>query len=420
MRRAVLTPRVPSGGSRRFALVAALVVVAASAAVPLLKTFAVNPDQWLVDLAVYREAGRSVLLGRGVYGWLTPAPQLLPFTYPPLAAVLAAPLAFLPFRAVGVLWTIAQLGILAVLITTCFQPLFARFRMYRPLAVGGAVALILWLIPIRDTLRYGQINLLLVAAVLADYLVARPRWRRGILIGLATAVKLTPGVFIVHLLLTGRRREATTAAVTAVTATALAIVIIPGDSITFWTSAVFDSERLGSNAYVANQSLRGAVLRTGPHGTAGSLLWVILELVIAVVGFRIAVRASRNDHELTAVAAVGLLAVLLSPVAWIHHLSWLIVVIGAVIGVGSQRRRVAVAVGIWLAYVVNVPWMGTALRRHLTAPDWVHGLGLALQSWDALVAVALLGVLAYVSRGGSPPVGGPEYRAGTLDGGQPQ
>jgi len=43
---------------------------------------------------------------------------------------------------------------------------------------------------------------------LLDCCVRRPRWPRGALIGLATAIKLVPGVFIVYLLITGRRRAA--------------------------------------------------------------------------------------------------------------------------------------------------------------------------------------------------------------------
>ena len=58
-------------------------------------------DQWQVDVEVYREAGVSILTGRPVYAALTEAPQLLPFTYPPFAALLAIPLALMPFGAAG-------------------------------------------------------------------------------------------------------------------------------------------------------------------------------------------------------------------------------------------------------------------------------------------------------------------------------
>src|SRR4051812_18058253 len=66
--------------------------------------------QRLVDLDVYRNAGTSVLHGRDLYGFLSHAPQRLPFTYPPFAALLAVPLAWLPFAAAGLLWTLGELA----------------------------------------------------------------------------------------------------------------------------------------------------------------------------------------------------------------------------------------------------------------------------------------------------------------------
>lgn len=88
-----------------------VVVVLLAAAVPVLRYLVFWPmDQWQVDVEVYREAGVSVLTGRPVYSTMTEAPQLLPFTYPPFAALLAIPLAFLPFGVVGWLWTLAQVA----------------------------------------------------------------------------------------------------------------------------------------------------------------------------------------------------------------------------------------------------------------------------------------------------------------------
>jgi alpha-1,2-mannosyltransferase len=51
----------------------------------------------MVDLGVYRTSGLSVLQGQPLYTVLTPPPQLLPFTYPPAAALFAVPLALLPW-----------------------------------------------------------------------------------------------------------------------------------------------------------------------------------------------------------------------------------------------------------------------------------------------------------------------------------
>ena len=85
----------------RWLLAAALIALAS---LPVVLRYLVfwPLDQWQVDVEVYREAGRLASSpGRPVYAALTEAPQLLPFTYPPFAAVLAIPLALLPFGVAG-------------------------------------------------------------------------------------------------------------------------------------------------------------------------------------------------------------------------------------------------------------------------------------------------------------------------------
>ena len=69
--------------------------IAALAAVePLVRGYLTSvPDQRMVDLNVYRTGGLSVLQGQPLYTALTQPPQLLPFTYPPAAALFAVPLA---------------------------------------------------------------------------------------------------------------------------------------------------------------------------------------------------------------------------------------------------------------------------------------------------------------------------------------
>src|SRR5699024_10490217 len=85
---------VTTGGShprgRSLAWVLGTVVVVLGALPPVLRYLVHWPqDQWQVDVEVYRRAGVSVLTGADVYAVLTDPPQLLPFTYPPFAAILA-------------------------------------------------------------------------------------------------------------------------------------------------------------------------------------------------------------------------------------------------------------------------------------------------------------------------------------------
>src|SRR5258708_15569288 len=61
------------------------------------------------------------------------------------------------------------------------------------------------------------------------------------------------------------------------------------------------------------------------------------------------------------IAITGLLAVLVSPIAWIHHLSWVVLALGALAGSGGSVRRCALALGVWVFYVLPIPGGGTRL-----------------------------------------------------------
>jgi alpha-1,2-mannosyltransferase len=384
-----------------------------------------HPDQRLPDLDVYRTGGVSVLHGQAIYHVITQVPQLLPFTYPPIAAVFAVPLAVMPWPVAQVVWVAFIYVPLAVTVWYAFRQLFGagpqgrppgtprmlgvapagqptgtrsdRAPRYAPVAFAALFVACAYLFPLRDQMRFGQVDILLVALCVADCAAVSPRWPRGALVGLATAVKLVPGVFIVYLWITGRRR----AAVTAVTAAALwtlgAFLLLPRDSLYYWTNAIFDSNRLGSNTGTSNQSLRGMLLRLFLPSTPPSALWVIAVIVVGTAGFVTARRVARTGGEMAGVAITGLLAVLLSPVAWIHHLAWVVVVIGAVAGDGRDRRRLAVAAGIALFYTVTLPWWGLSLLKVSWLPKTA---GRIVQSSFGLGAIALIPVVAWAHRRG--------------------
>ncbi|GAA3121761.1 glycosyltransferase 87 family protein [Nonomuraea salmonea] len=180
----------------------------------------------------------------------------------------------------------------------------------------------------------------------------------GFLIGLATAVKLTPGVFLIYLLITKQWRTFFMASFAAAVLTLLPFAVIPQDAADFWFSALLDPERLGANAATTNQSIRGMLIRLYWPDALTSVLWLAIVAAVGWYGFRGARDAYRNDDHVTAVALVGLMAVLLSPVAWIHHLAWVVVVLAAIAGDGRDPVRLRVAAGVWLYYVVPVPWWG--------------------------------------------------------------
>jgi len=271
-----------------------------------------------------------------------------------------------------------------------FRPLLRRAGRYAPAVFGVLVTCGTLLTPMRQEVHYGQIDIFLVALCALDCLTRRPRWPRGALIGLATAIKLVPGVFVIYLLLTGRRKAAAVAAGSFAAWTGLAWLIAPGASLHYWTSAVFNARRLGQNAQAANQSLNGMLLRAFFPHPPPAVLWIAVALLVAVAGFAAARLVSRRGFETGAVAITGLLAALLSPVAWVHHYCWIILAIGAIAGDGRRERRVITAIVAAGLFMSVMPiFGGYLLFTHLT-PELP---ALILQDAFGLAALGLIWIM---------------------------
>jgi alpha-1,2-mannosyltransferase len=347
-----------------------------------------SPDFRLVDLGVYRNGGLTVLHGGQLYAMHFRSRLL--FTYPPVAGVLAVPLGLLPWRAAQLAWIPMVYVPLAIAVRLAFRPLLARARGYAPAVFAGLFAGCAYLLPLRQEMHLGQVDILLVALCLLDCATVRPRWPRGMLIGLATAIKLVPGVFIVYLLLTGRRKAAGVATLTFAALSGLAWAVAPQDSARYWSSAVFDSRRLGPNMPAANQALRGMLMRSFFPSAMPTAVWLGIALLVAVGGFAAARAAARRGHELAGIASTGMLAALLSPVAWIHHLCWIVVALGVLVGDGRRPRRVAVAAVTGALFVSSLPLWGKVLLTTGGAPVLVARV---VEDAFGLAALALIVIM---------------------------
>ncbi|MEV4637404.1 glycosyltransferase 87 family protein [Actinoplanes sp. NPDC049548] len=277
------------------------------------------------------------------------------FTYPPFAGLVMAPMAWLP------LWLVATIASIATVVTTvlvtrwCLAPLIRR-RGWTPwyaLAVGSCLAL--FFEPVRETFGFGQVNTLLLTLVAGDVLLGLARGRRwaGVGIGLATAIKLTPGVFILYLLVTRRWRAAATSIATAAAATLVAAALWPDASRDFWTAALWDTNRVGNLEYVSNQSLRGMLARW-PVDAVESQLWVVA--VLLAVGLW-AWRVRRAD-PLGGLALTGVLGCLISPVTWVHHWVWLLPALVRCVEVARTHRGIFWVTAAGYALVcLRVTWL---------------------------------------------------------------
>jgi alpha-1,2-mannosyltransferase len=215
-------------------------------------------------------------------------------------------------------------------------------------------------------------------------------------VGLATAIKLVPGVFVVYLWLSGRRRAALTAALVALAVTLGAWLLLPQDSVTYWTSAIFDSGRLGPNSGTSDQSLRGLLLRAlppWPPAAAGlpGVIWVVAAAVVALAGFATVRRLARQSRDTEAMACIALVGVLASPVSWIHHYVVVVLVIGAILADGRAPRRVALAAGTAAYFALTIPWWGQSLLGQRDVPVLAARI---VQDGFGLAALALVVILA--------------------------
>ncbi|QNP68779.1 DUF2029 domain-containing protein [Streptomyces roseirectus] len=303
--------RLPETGRGRLLLLLALAsaVTVFTATVPLLR-------DWFDLRVYYGTIDHWVHHGGRVYDYRVPGTPY-GFTYPPFAAVAMLPMALTGLRTAIALALLLNLAALALVLRLLAG---REWRRHGWFGVGLALCALALFEPLRDTVSFGQVNILLLALVLVDaHLLATGRERlAGVGIGLAAAVKLTPALFIGLLLVTRRRRASGVATAVAAGATGLAALVAPDASRFYWTTALWDTARVGRLDYVSNQSLQGVLARLGVESKA---VWAIAVLLVLAVWVG---RVRRVEDWRTAFALTGLTACLVSPVTWVHHLIWLI------------------------------------------------------------------------------------------------
>jgi alpha-1,2-mannosyltransferase len=306
------------------------------------------------DLRVYRDGAQRVLDSVALYppGSRYAPDQPLPFTYPPFAALAFVPLALVPVGSATALWWFVTLLALGWLVHRAFAPLTDRWvpAVRWLIVVALTVLFVQILAPVFAVLGFGQVGMVLAAACLLDLdlAVRRPR-ASGVLVGLATAIKLTPAAFALTLLVAGRRRAVVVSAATCVGAWLLAALILPADSRD-WLRVARDVERIGPVDGAVNVSWHGMWLRLLGESTATTILWLgfaAATLAIAAVRSGALLRAG---HSLTAATVMGFAAVLASPVSWLHHAVWVVPLIGIVLDDGRSLRRWALCVAVAVVF----------------------------------------------------------------------
>src|SRR5690606_22129194 len=275
-------------------------------------------------------------------------------------------------------------------------------RLALPLVIG-ALALALYLEPVRQTFGFGQINLVLMAVVALDVLARKPFWPRGMLVGITVTIKLVPGGFLLYFLLRRDWKAAATMIVSAIGAVGVGFLLFPGDSVQYWFHTLADTGRIGPPYFAGNQSLKGLAFRLGVSDGAATAIWLGLAAVavtLAAIWMHHLISAGAHAAALLVNASAILLV---SPVSWSHHWVWVAPALLLAVDVIVRRRAGGVP---WRRFA----WVTGALTvLFLIGPQWLlpHSDDLELDwAWwqqiigrgYVIVAFAVLAVAACTYR----------------------
>ncbi|MEV4509169.1 glycosyltransferase 87 family protein [Dactylosporangium sp. NPDC049525] len=393
-----------------------------------------------MDALVYRHGADDLWHGRTLYAF---TPGVLPFTYPPMAAVAFLPMLLVPPYVAAKALAAASLAGLYLVIWIGLGMIGVPRGGGRAGLAAALTAAALWLEPVVSDLEFGQINLLILPLVIADLATPNRRWHKGIGIGLAAAVKLTPALFVVYLLATRRWRAAAVATATFLAAAAVGLLADPHDSTGFW-SDLGSSDRVRDATplwYVGDQSLHGLLLRAVHGAQSADRAWLVAAAVTVVATLWLATRASRTGNELLAAVLVFLGAVLVSPVSWTHHWVFVALLPVLLLDVALNRRThpwpvlpAALLILVFLnwpssatAHFDHNPWGLVFLDPHFDAvpsqgpqPElhWTWPQHLLGESYT-LAALVLLTMFAFLASRTPPPTapGDPRFSTAVVPSG---
>jgi alpha-1,2-mannosyltransferase len=351
-----MTPGDRDGQPGRTRATPAAVLLFATSLAVLVTAYQVFSRQpWsMLDLRVYLWGGSILHHSPDPYTH-TYLDSGLQFTYTPLAAGFFALMAVVsPHVLKGVVTAGSILSLLAVLWLTwgALERWSSRRRLGATLAVA---AVAIWLEPVRQTLSFGQVNLVLMLVIVADLCLPDSCWWKGMGVGLAAGFKLTPLVFVPYLLLTRRFRAAAVAAATFALTVVGSAVVLPTAAEHYWSDGLFlNPDRIGNVRFIGNQSLYGALARLLGSASSARPYQLAAAALVGTAGLLLAAWASRRGEEIIGILVCALTGLLISPVSWSHHWVWVAPMLVVLADLAMRPPLPAARLARWAR------WAGTA------------------------------------------------------------
>jgi alpha-1,2-mannosyltransferase len=247
------------------------------------------------------------------------------------------------------------------------------------------------LFPVHNNFHHLNIETVLLALLVAtagDLADGRPA-RAGVWVGLATALKLFPGLLLPWFAL--RRQWKALGAGVAVAAAATVVPLLSYgprgalEALRNWLALTLHGQNFQGGTITGLHMQKLGRLAYALGGVPASII-ALHVLAIGLVAATLARRPATDDAPLE-VGSVTLLAVLLAPIAWLHtftlgYLAWVAVI--ACVPAGSRGWRA----GLWIAGV----YASTALSA-LSLPPALRVVTFFNDTLGALLALGLLLVL---------------------------
>lgn len=348
-------------------------------------------EKWPTDVDVYRLGADTFLHGHSIYTQLpvSPVGGALPYTYPPFSAVVFTPLAIFP-PSIGypLLTGVTCLGLIPIVLAYRKTSPELRGMLAKPWMVLAACCVLVVAHPVANTIFWGQINVLLMMLVAADVLWPNPKWPRGALIGIAAAIKLTPAGFVLIFLLRKDFRAVVVSFLSFLLMTAIAFVLMPGDSWLYWTSRVFHATSLNIGPIHANEAIVSTFVKLGLNGATLAVVGGLAVLAVAamtVLGTQRAL-ADRNLPLALGVNATGDL--LLSPISWSHHWVLALPTAALILVMGYQKHDFWLLFAGWGGCLIL--WLAPHYQVPLEYQIWTFPQQVAGSSYQIIAVIFLI------------------------------
>ncbi|WP_326837436.1 glycosyltransferase 87 family protein [Amycolatopsis rhabdoformis] len=254
--------------------------------------------------------------------------------------------AALPTPVAAVLMLAISLAALGGTVYVVVRPRAARATAVLAAIVVGAASLAFE--PVRETLWFGQVNLVLMALVVVDCLGPKTRLPRGVLVGLAAAVKITPAGFLLFFLLKKDFRAIGAALAAFVAAGALGFAVAPQASAKYWFGGgLTGASGMSGSIFATNQTIQGAVHRFGlsPAPT------LVLVAVATLAALLFAVAAMRRAGDPMAFLLNAAAVLVCSPISWSHHWVW---IVPATILLAARATNARAVIGLLVVVAIFI------------------------------------------------------------------